>query len=105
MSRFLTMPRFLTIFGALLGFTGGIAGAAFIAIRHAAFTEATRGRQGMFAPLLWQLSLGSGTLVITLSVLFGVLFFLLGRTLAKVERLEREASDRAADQALAAQPS
>ena len=82
------MPRFLTIFGALLGTSGVVTGALFLVVRYGVYMDAVRAQRGPFAPMLWQLSVGTGTLVMTLSALFGFLLFMLGRTLARVERLE-----------------
>jgi len=83
------MSRFLTIFGALFATAGTLAGALFLNTRYAAYMEAIRLGRVMIAPLMWQVSLGAGVLVITLSLLFGFLLFMLGRTLARVARLER----------------
>lgn len=98
------MPRFLTIFGALLGAGGVLAGAAFLFVRYGAYSDSMQMRRGPFAPMLWHLSLGTGTLVITLSALFGFLLFMLGRMLARVERLEAEVRRGSPDQALEASP-
>lgn len=85
------MARFLRIFGALLGAGGVLAGGAFLIARYGAYSDAVRVQRGPFALMVWQLSLGTGTLVIALSALIGFLLFMLGRTLARVERLEAAA--------------
>ena len=82
------MPRFLQLFGVVLGSGGVLAGAALIISRYGVYSESLKAPRGPFAPMLWQLSLATGLLAITLSALIGFLLFMLGRTLARVERLE-----------------
>lgn len=82
------MPRFLQIFGVILGSGGVLAGAALISSRYEVYSESLKAPRGPFAPMLWQLSLGSGLLLITLSALFGFLLFMLGRTITRVQALE-----------------
>lgn len=81
--------RLLILFGVLFGTSGAAAGTVLIVVRRAAYEAAVSQRRGMFAPLLWQLSLGSGILIIVLSLLFGAIFVLLGRMWARLARLER----------------
>lgn len=82
------------ILGYLLGGGGLVGGAWFIAVRRAAYLAAIRQQRALIAPLLWQLSAGAGMLIIVLSLLFALLLIVLGRTLGRVERLERARAGR-----------
>ena len=81
--------RLFRYVGILIGAGGAAAGTLLIWTRYQAYLESIRRQRGIFAPLMWQIALGSGTLIILLSVLIGILFYAQGRTMARVARLER----------------
>ena len=80
--------RLFRYVGILIGIGGAAAGALLIWTRYQAYLESIRRQRGIFAPLMWQVSLGSGTLIILSSLLIGILFYAQGRTMARLARLE-----------------
>ena len=93
------MHRIMYALGGLIGIGGTAAGALFLLRQHDAYTRsidmAQRGQIDFFAPLRWQLSLGSGIALLVLSIAFGALLIGMGRVLARLGRIERRLSQRA----------
>ena len=96
------MHRIMYALGGLIGVGGTAAGSFFLLRQHDAYTRsmdlAQRGQVDFFAPLRWQLSLGSGIALLVLAIAFAALLIGLGRVLVRMDRIERRLP-RAADSA------